>query len=98
MTEQSKEPRPSAAADCSAAVALHAVIRRRLELMDELDRDEANVLRRLGWEAKCDVPGSYWLWQKKLPDGRVVMVYRSMALSIEQAMADADVGEDDELL
>jgi hypothetical protein len=72
------------------------VMRYRRDAMCEVDRKECDALRKLGWEYKCDVPGSYWLWQKKLPDGRLVLVNQSMALSLEEAMTEPTDEDDDD--
>lgn len=43
----------------------------------------ADALRAKGWRYTCDVPGSLWLWEKKLADGRVALVNESAAVSIQ---------------
>ena len=63
------------------------------ELRDEAERLENQFLRKRGWEYVCDTPGSFWLWQKKLPDGRVMLVNKATALQAEQDSDDIeDVG------
>jgi len=62
-------------------------ITKRLE--DRIEEETIRVLRSSGWRETCQTPGSYWLWEKKLPDGRTVLVSRQMAVSIETALADA---------
>lgn len=42
-----------------------------------------NLLRRKGWECTCSVPGSLWLWQKTLKDGRTLVVNKNTAISIQ---------------
>ncbi len=53
-----------------------------------LAREVRNLLRSKGWRYHCDVPGSMWVWQKQLPDGRIICATEDqLALSIEQAMS-----------
>lgn len=40
-------------------------------------------LKCSGWRYTCETPGSFWLWEKVLPDGRVILVNQEMALSIQ---------------
>jgi hypothetical protein len=51
---------------------------------EEVERDGNNFLRRQGWEYSSDYPGSFWLWSKRLPGGRLVCVNQSTALNIEE--------------
>ncbi|OCS48827.1 hypothetical protein [Ralstonia pickettii] len=37
-----------------------------------------------GWEHTCDTPGSHWLWQKALPDGRTVLVSAETAVNMQE--------------
>lgn len=61
-------------------------ITKRLE--DRIEEETTRVLRASGWRETCQTPGNYWLWEKQLPDGRIVLVSRQMAVSIETALAD----------
>lgn len=45
-------------------------------------------LRQRGWEYTSNNPASTWMWQKKLPDGRVVVVSRETAEML-QSRADS---------
>lgn len=38
------------------------------------------MLREHGWKSTSETPCCVWLWEKKLPDGRVVLVDKSTAL------------------
>jgi hypothetical protein len=40
-------------------------------------------LRSKGWKSTCDTPGSLWLWQRTLDDGRVALVNKSTAESMQ---------------
>lgn len=42
------------------------------------------LLRKRGWKSTSDTPGCLWLWEKKLPDGRVALVNKSTALHFER--------------
>ncbi len=45
-----------------------------------------NYLRGKGWENVCNVPGSFWFWQKALLDGRIVLLDAAGAKSIQDSM------------
>ena len=61
-------------------------------LADDLANATSQWLRRHGWEYTCQTPGSMWLWQKKLPDGRVALVDESTAFSFEESlMSDKEI-------
>lgn len=50
---------------------------------EELKWAEEAYLRQHGWKNTCDTPGSYWLFEKALPDGRIVLVSRDLAVSMQ---------------
>ena len=54
---------------------------------DDFENTEAKYLRERGWRYTSDNPACTWLWEKPLPDGRIVVVERSTAVSL-QARAD----------
>lgn len=56
--------------------------------------EEEAFLRARGWKHTCSTPGSYWLWEREY-EGRVLLVERSTALSME-AWFEADRCECDE--
>lgn len=39
-----------------------------------------DYLRSKGWVHTSATPGSYWLWQRKLDDGRIMLVDRETAI------------------
>ena len=49
----------------------------------ELARARDKYLRATGWKHTCDTPGSRWQWQKRLPDGRVVVCSPEAAVQME---------------
>lgn len=51
---------------------------------DMLGYREDRFLTKSGWKHTCSTPGSVWLWERKLPDGRVVLVNKHTALSMQQ--------------
>ncbi len=64
----------------------------RFKTFDEVDDAKQEIgfavdalLRTKGWEYTCDTPGSYWLWSRKLSDGRTLLVGRDTAISIQGA-------------
>ncbi len=44
-----------------------------------------NFLRSKGWEYTSSNPGSIWLWEKKLPDGRTVLANSRLAFSLQES-------------
>lgn len=50
----------------------------------ELNELQSRYLRERGWDYRCDVPGAFWLWHKKLDDGRTIAVGLFQALDIEE--------------
>ena len=62
-----------------------------LEVLDAMDRaqedhesEQRNFLRSRGWTYTCQTPGSFWLHEKKMPDGRTILVDTEHAMSIER--------------
>ena len=51
---------------------------------DTLDEAKNTYLRQSGWEHKCNYPGSLWLWEKTLPDGRVIVVCADDAIYMQE--------------
>ena len=41
-------------------------------------------LRASGWTYTCETPGCFWMWQKELPDGRVILVDANRAVTLEE--------------
>lgn len=46
----------------------------------DFDMEVAAYLRRTGWRDTSNTPGCFWLWERKLDDGRTVLVSQDMAL------------------
>lgn len=42
-------------------------------------------LRKHGWTATSSTPGCTWMWERKLTDGRTVLVDRESAISMTRA-------------
>lgn len=64
---------------------------------EEIDQDAESMryrreelLRKRGWKYTCQTPGSRWMWEKSLPDGRTVLVNTSTALDFEMVDASRD--------
>jgi hypothetical protein len=53
-------------------------------LAQELESAQTKYLNDNGWVYTCEVPGSFWLWSKKLDDGRVILVQKDDALKMEE--------------
>lgn len=58
-----------------------------------LNFEVAALLRRKGWKHSSDNPACLWLFEKRLRDGRVVLVNADAALQFQDAI---DAGLDDE--
>jgi hypothetical protein len=56
------------------------------ERQEELEHETDAMLRRSGWAHTCSTPGSYWLWERLLDDGRTILVDRALAVSIQCAL------------
>jgi hypothetical protein len=58
---------------------------REIERMEErLKWRKESLLASRGWKSTSQVPGSYWMHEKKMPDGRVMIVTTDLALRIEE--------------
>lgn len=44
---------------------------------------ESKFLTSRGWKYTCSTPGSVWMWEKKLPDGRTILTLQANALCIQ---------------
>lgn len=82
---------------------MHTKIREIRRLEEELGAEKEAYLRRAGWVHTCAVPGSYWLWTKKITHnmgGGSVVAYDALvntdtAVHLQEAM-DAQFVENDE--
>ena len=64
----------------------------------EVEQLEADYLTGRGWVwSQVGTPSNYWLWQKELPDGRVIMLDTELAI-MQQVGEELDAQEipDDE--
>lgn len=52
---------------------------------DRHDQLEKEYLRSHGWGYTCQTPGSFWLWQKQLSDGRILLVNQKTAIHLESS-------------
>lgn len=62
---------------------------------EQVKSSKASLLRKHGWEQTCKTPGSLWMWQKDLPDGRTMLVSTDTALRFarEEACDKVDPAE-----
>lgn len=60
------------------------------KLQQDKEQAERVYLQRFGWTETCKTPGAYWLWQKELDDGRVVLVGREQAVNMTLRAFDED--------
>jgi alpha-amylase/alpha-mannosidase (GH57 family) len=62
----------------------------KIQLLEiEIKQAKETRLRKAGWRYTCATPGSYWLWEKKLEDGRTILVDESFAHTLQDQL-DAD--------
>ena len=61
-------------------------LREIAEAKEKREELEEAYLRERGWKQTCETPGSLWVWTKKLPDCRVVLVGRTQALALAAAL------------
>lgn len=50
-------------------------------------------LERHGWTHTCKTPGSYWLWEKDLGDGRVALVSGETAVHLQAGITPCECDE-----
>jgi hypothetical protein len=54
------------------------------DMRTDADFARDRFLRRHGWQSVCNTPGSCWLWERKLRDGRTVLVSAELAFSMTE--------------
>jgi hypothetical protein len=59
-------------------------------LYEELKTETRRLLAAHGFSYTCNTPGSLWLYEKRMPDGRVLLVSESTALDMVEEPDDAD--------
>lgn len=57
---------------------------------EELAELEAHYLKRFGWTYTCATPGSRWLWQRQMEDGRTFLTNADDAIQITRRQIDRD--------
>jgi hypothetical protein len=62
----------------------------------KLGNTQHTFLRASGWTYTCETPGCYWMWQKKLADGRVIVVDVARAVTLEKHLMPEDSEADGE--
>lgn len=50
---------------------------------EQLDFKADALLREKGWKETSSTPGSLWLWERKLDDGRIVLVNKASAIHMQ---------------
>lgn len=50
---------------------------------EQLEFESDNILRKCGWQFVCNTPGSLWLWQRDLGDGRMALVNKVTAIGMQ---------------
>ena len=62
-------------------------------LREQLEHAEYRYLEQRGWKHTCQTPGSYWMWEKKLPDGRTAILHQDSALRFEAQLTCDECGK-----
>lgn len=78
----------------SKAPTLDAIAQFRYE-REQLGFREHALLRKRGWNYVCNTPGSYWLWERKLEDGRTLLVDTQLALNMETLLCGEEYDDDE---
>lgn len=55
-----------------------------LDAEDKLQYLKEKYLRERGWKLTSQTPSFIWMWEKKIEDGRTLLVSCSTALRIEE--------------
>jgi hypothetical protein len=55
------------------------------DLREQLEREEANYLRRFGWNYTSKHPGSLWLWEKEFA-GQLFVCDQGTALHLTESI------------
>lgn len=58
-------------------------VKKACEHADDL---KSNFLTQHGWKYTSGTPTCCWFWQKKLPDGRIVLTDAGTAIEFEDAL------------
>lgn len=53
-----------------------------------LEQAQYAYLKATGWRHTSTTPGSYWLWEKTLPDGRTALFSVSGAINAQRSLSD----------
>lgn len=63
----------------------YKMTRDKLDMMEEdLQFKKQEYLVERGWEYTCRIPGSFWVYKKKLKDGGVVLCPQNTAMGIQE--------------
>ena len=64
-----------------------AVIDEARSKIEDIEIETRQFLAKCGWRYTSDAPGSLWLYEKELPDGRIALVDQNTALHMEASLA-----------
>lgn len=66
------------------------------ELEERHEKEQFSYLRegleKQGWMYTSENPGNSWMWEKRMPDGRVLVVDSVTALYLEGFICGEDIG------
>lgn len=56
--------------------------------MEDIEIEQRRFLKSCGWRYTCSTPGSFWMYEKTIPDGRTVLVdHLDTALRMEESLS-----------
>jgi hypothetical protein len=80
---------PSDGASCCASDFMDASFKLGAEY-ESLNYRVDQMMKKRGWKYTCKTPGSIWLWEKTMSDGRVILTDRGTAGMLEEQMCHED--------
>ena len=87
--QTTETPAVAPVAPCSASDFLDASFKVGSEY-EQLNSRVDKMMEKRGWKYTCKTPGSIWLWEKTMPDGRVILTDRGTAGMLEEQMCHED--------
>lgn len=64
--------------------------------IEQIECDQRQFLAKCGWKHTCSTPGSIWLFEKTIPDGRTILVDQSTALFMQSWISPPSEVDDNE--
>lgn len=67
-------------------------------IIEDVEISQRMFLKSCGWTYTCRTPGSFWMYEKTIPDGRTVLVELDMALCMEESLSPISESETEDPL